>query len=476
MVLGIDGMDYDVVSRNIDKLPNLSSMLDREGRSCIKSIFPPDTTPAWATIFTGMDPSEHGIINFINKGDKENRYRPLEINDSLFKGKTFWDKCNEMGLRTVVLFPINIYPGWEINGLMITRGSKDTKVWSDRGNEYNPNGKLLSLDGKFNSTKKLGSLLKELNEKLDEEYRIAKETLLKEEWDMFYVYFSTLDAVQHIFWKYCDENHPDFPGKNKYFNAILDMYIKMDKYIGELMSENESIDVIILSDHGHGARPVYIARINEMLFRESFLYKKKNNGNSMNNKIKSILKRVVINSIKKFGMPSIVLSVAKKVPVWKKLFASSSEIDFSRTEAYLSDLSAIKNYSFGGIRINDSVKDKEAVADKVINSLENVKIDGEEKKAFNWIGKREELYQGEMIEKFPEILFQLDERYGAEWEFGEKLFEKKGYMHELSPGSHRWNTAVYFTNNNKLYRKDIRLEEIYSIVIDYFEGDESETK
>jgi predicted AlkP superfamily phosphohydrolase/phosphomutase len=469
MIIGIDGMDYHVVQEHLDKLPNIAKLMDKNGRSCMRSVFPPDTTPAWATIYTGLDPSEHGIINFVNVKDKENQYQSLVIEDSSFKGQTFWDKCSKAGLRSVVLLPININPGWQINGLMIARGEQETTVWpGDRKDFFSPDSRLLSLDGKFYSNSQLAGLLEQLKAKLDEEYRIAHLAIQNEEWDLLFAYFSTLDAVQHTFWKYCDINHPEYPGKNAYSSAIIDMYVRMDAYIGDLLLTPGDIATIILSDHGHGARPVYVARINEMLRREGLLFPAQAQKNRSNISLKSNIKKFLIKSTKKYGIPNVVVKLARKYPLWKNLFASSADFDFNKTVAYLSDLSAIKNYSFGGIRINSTVENKGEATDKVLHALKDIEIEGENKKAFIWIGKREELYQGRNIDRYPEILFQLDERYGADWELGENLFEKKGFMHELSPGSHRWLSAVIFSNNFKL-PDTVELTDISPIICKYFD-------
>ena len=97
------------------------NMLAENGEPRLRSVFPADTTPAWSTIYTGKDPSEHGIINFVNVGAKENAYNPLNFDDSALKGQTFWDKLCEAGYSCAVLLPMNVKVGYDINGLMITR-------------------------------------------------------------------------------------------------------------------------------------------------------------------------------------------------------------------------------------------------------------------------------------------------------------------------------------------------------------------
>ena len=111
IILGIDGMDRDVLLRYRDDLPTLSSMLDGCGAPHLRSVFPADTTPAWSTIYTGLDPSEHGIINFVNVGAKNNTYKPLVFDDGAFRGRTFWDVLNSRGLSTAVILPMNIKEG-----------------------------------------------------------------------------------------------------------------------------------------------------------------------------------------------------------------------------------------------------------------------------------------------------------------------------------------------------------------------------
>ena len=153
IILGIDGMDLDVVLRYREDLPNLTGMLEKNGMPHLRSVFPADTTPAWSTIYTGLDPTGHGIINFVNVGAKENAYKPFEFDDSAFKGKTFWDHLNEKGYSCGVILPMNIKEGWDINGVMITRPYEGRiRVHPQSRRElYQPKEKLLSTEPKYTS-------------------------------------------------------------------------------------------------------------------------------------------------------------------------------------------------------------------------------------------------------------------------------------------------------------------------------------
>ena len=279
LIFGIDGMDLDVVKRYQDHLPNLTAMLKENGDPTLRSVFPADTTPAWATIYTGNDPSEHGIINFVNVGAKDNGYNPFEFDDSALKGKTFWDRLNAKGYSCAVLLPMNIKVGYEINGPMITR-PYDGKMFvypESKKELYSPRLDILGTEAKFTSEDALPKLRDEFFNKVNEEMRLTRLAVENEDVDVLFSYFSTTDGIQHDFWRHCNPDHPDYPGENEFENTIRDMYIVMDSFIGEMAEACPEAKILVMSDHGHGARPVYTVKINELLKRGGYLVPKEKN-------------------------------------------------------------------------------------------------------------------------------------------------------------------------------------------------------
>lgn len=471
IVIGIDGMDFDVVKKYEDKLPTLSKMLKENNYPRLRSVFPADTTPAWSTIYTGVDPTVHGIINFVNVKDRDNSYKPFEFDDSVFKGKTFWDKLNEMGYSTTVILPMNIKQGWEINGTMITRPYKGEMHVLPKSKEsiYNPKFSVLGTEAKFTSESQLDFLKKDFFTKSDEEFRLTKLAIENENSDFLFSYFSTTDGLCHDFWRHCDENHPEYPGENEHKNAIRDLYIKMDNHLSEIIEMCPDTPLLVLSDHGHGARPVYVARVNEMLHRFGYLEPKASGSGSKKKKksLKSFVKKFALNFVARFGLPKWAVKIARKVPVWKGIFASGNDFDWDKTVAYLSDLSALKNYSYGGIRVIADDDKKDALCDEIIAKLNTVMID-ENTPAFLWIKRTNTHYHGEYLNRYPQIIFQLDEMYGADWNLGEELFEKKGFMHRLSPGAHRYETAVIASKGITLDKSQYEMTDIRDIILSVF--------
>ncbi len=70
VVLGIDGMDPAFLDRHWDVLPNLDR-LRREGEfKKLETTMPPQSPVAWSTFITGMDPTGHGLFDFVHRDPK----------------------------------------------------------------------------------------------------------------------------------------------------------------------------------------------------------------------------------------------------------------------------------------------------------------------------------------------------------------------------------------------------------------------
>ena len=60
----------------------------------------------------------------------------------------------------------------------------------------------------------------------------------------------------------------------------------------------------------------------------------------------------------------------------------------------------------------------------------------------------------------------MDERWGGEWELGSNVFVKNGVVNVMSPGGHRWRTAVIAGKGIELSRQSYEMTDIYKIVLE----------
>ncbi|MBE7443733.1 MAG: alkaline phosphatase family protein [Planctomycetia bacterium] len=458
VVIGIDGMDSLLVERFIEEMPNFKQIRANSPKLKFTSIFPPDSTPAWASIYTGLNPARHGIINFVNPADKEGKVVRKEAEDNDFKGRTFWDIAGNFGKKSCIVLPFNIYPGWEITGSMICRvntvaskGHPLSTFPDSLLKKYSPSSTDLNMLQQYFSLKQLPKLADMCRKRTYAEGELAVKMLKGEDWDIFFIYFSALDGIQHFFWNYFDEAHPNHPNDNPYKNIIKEFYLLIDEMVGKIITcLDVDMPVIILSDHGHGTRPTKLLNINQVLLNNGYLtpsHTTSKRTNPLHNT--KLIKKLLISYVNKFGVGNFGLKMAQKFPLWKKVLASPLAINWDKTKAYVTDLSAVKSYSYGGIRINRDVVSKEHqddIVDNIIKILLGIEDTETTKKIVKYARRREELYQGNYIEKYPEIVLELEDSYGLGWEINGSLFDY-GFTHSIQPGSHKKDTPILYTLN-----------------------------
>lgn len=135
IVLGIDGMDYDLTRQLMaeGRLPNFSRLAEQGTFSALGTSIPPLSPVAWSDFITGTDAGGHGIFDFIHRDPKTmipylstSRSEAPETNieignwrlplsaakvELLRQGKPFWEALEEEGIETTICrIPANFPP------------------------------------------------------------------------------------------------------------------------------------------------------------------------------------------------------------------------------------------------------------------------------------------------------------------------------------------------------------------------------
>jgi predicted AlkP superfamily phosphohydrolase/phosphomutase len=163
----------------------------------------------------------------------------------------------------------------------------------------------------------------------------------------------------------------------------------------------------------------------------------------------NLLKRVknsATDIVSRYELGEVASKVLKLAPWTKKLYVSAANLDLGQTVAYITDMSGIKAYSYGGIRIarqNLNGRSYEAVRDEVIALLMEAR-DPElgDEPLVCWIKPREEVYAGPYVEDYPDLVFELHPDYGAGWDASGPLFDIS-LSHSLYPGSHIRSNSIF---------------------------------
>ncbi len=478
LIIGIDALDSIILSRYEGELAHLSKMKEESPRIKSRSTYPPDTPTAWASIYTGLNPAQHGFIYFLDPLEKVSIIAYEDVPNDSIQGKTFWDIAGRTGKKVCILFPHLGYPVWPVNGVMVGRSlQRDSKVVPVRSYPASLSEKydLLPL-GNIRSTpqKSLLPRFVDAHKKLvSAEAEFALKMWKEEDWDLFFFYSSSLDWVGHNLWSYFDENDPAYPGDNPYKNIHKEFYHLYDNIVGEFLAlAGPETITMVLSDHGQAMRPLKLLNVNEILRREGLLTPKIKKPGVMNPYYAfEAVKGGVTALVNRFGIGGIAMKIMHTVPRIREIYTAPVAIDWKNTTAYVSDLSGIKAYPYGGISINKERlegRDYEELRSRLIRELS--KLEGPEGEGcpVQFICRREELYQGEYVSKYPDIVFQLKDDYGAGWAiFGSVFSESR--THNIQPGSHKLDSPVFLLPNlgrEESLRREITLMDIAPTVLD----------
>jgi len=468
VMLGFDGMDYDFTQELMDKgvMPNLKKIADRGGFGPLRSVFPPDSIPAWITAFTGTDPSNHGILDHINYLLDEKSSKSIDT--SVFHKKTFWDRIgNETGKKVCIVNPFMAYPAWPVNGTMISgpvfiEGDIQCSDTSYLNGYKIPEsiGGITEMPGKSNLRPYFDSTVKDTSEQAD----LGINLLKNNDVDFFFQTFLTTDRVQHHYWRYCDNSDPTYPGPSDIDTTVTDFFRLTDDIVGQFIDEmNENDTLIIMSDHGHGMRCTHCYNINEYLRQQGYLKSNSGKKKFSKNVILEKMKNRVLKFMNDYDLQDYMSVIAKMVPNAKALKKGTHLTNFDESLAYAPDFAGTN--PFGGVCINkDSVDDYESFREQLMDELSEIEHDGE--KVFTWLCKREDHYSGEFIDRYPDILYEMPRKFGTGFSMHTDLVTINP-THKKISGGHKRN-GIFFINQPDKWKIDIskcKISNLYTTIL-----------
>lgn len=482
MMIGIDGLDPALLLKFRDELPNFDKLIQESQFFKSESVIPVDSFSAWVSIFTGLNPAEHGILYTPDVFEKNKDRAKMNIDNRVLKGKTFWDIAGNAGKEVCILFPVFAYPPWKVNGIMVSRhptNQGDVLAYPSTLTEKYEISHLRGLTEPHPGASHLGKFFEHAKEVTLEEAKFGLEILRsKSDWDLFFIYLVALDEIKHFFWRYYDEDDPTHPEDNPYKNVIKDFYKLLDSIVGDFINLVPDATTIVLSDHGHGMRPPKTVNINELLREKGYL---KSRDGKLNPKsyLMERIKTAALNFIHKHELDYWAVKLSRLAPkLSKEIYTSSSSIDWEETIAFLSQFAGPKSYPHGGIEINTkNLKewDYEKLRDALIEVIANLKRPDTGEALVNWVCRREDLYTGAHISKYPDIIFELKEGYGVYWSIHTPLIGT-AYEHNLASGGHKRDAVFLISNCEKeltIAKTDMTLMDVAPTVLDILEVEQN---
>jgi predicted AlkP superfamily phosphohydrolase/phosphomutase len=462
VVIGIDGMDPLVFKKIHSEMPYFSSIAKLGDFKSCGSVFPPDSIPAWVTIFTGEYPENHGWLDNL---DYEDLRQGVQVNKYCdLQGKTFWDILGQAGKRVCIINPLMAYPVWPVNGIM-TNGpvfiTGEKQIYpAELASRY----ELPELGGmtEFPEENELNQFLESTLQSTRNLAQFGLDLFDSEKWDLYFISFFTLDRIQHFLWRFSDPSDPLYPGHSSLENAITKAYKTFDDIVGEYLKRiDDHTGLIVLSDHGHGQRPTMLFNVNEVL-RQTGLLKLPTGpktGRSLKKGVE-IAKNASIKYIVKIFGERWLYRFGRIIPksTRKALKKSSFLIDKENSIAWASDMGG--GASVGGIIINPQLinlsQDYENITKKVISILENIHFERNQP-VVQWAKKRTQ------NSFYPDIIFELSPHFSV----GHSLFSpilEKSPRHRIISGGHKKDGVLFVHHSEKLAQSISSIADIFRAV------------
>jgi predicted AlkP superfamily phosphohydrolase/phosphomutase len=457
LVLGLDGATFDLIKpwAAAGYLPTLKRLMEEGAHGSLRSTTPPMTGPAWTSFATGVNPGKHRLYDWITRDEGQYTFSPVTALD--MEAPTLYTLLSEAGRRVCALNVPMTYPPTPVNGVMVSGlPAPSTKVQIT----YPPNlyQEILEAVGDYilypdpgqaYSEAGVDAFLTRLYRTTDLRVQTLDYLRSREVWDFAMVVFNGTDTISHAMWKYMDKTHPlhDPAAALKYGNAIRDYYSYLDgklaRYVDELPDDTT---LVVMSDHGFGPFHKFI-HVNNWLMQEGFM--------ATNRGLLTGLKHTmfrqgfspmnVYDTMMRFGLGALKREVVRGQGqgLLKTLFLSFEDIDWSRTQAYSLGNVGQVYLNVVGREPQGCVQpgaDYQRVREEIIAKLQTLRDPQTGELVVESIYRREELYQGDFLEKAPDIVFlpRRLEYFGfGEYEFGShKIIES---MRRGISGTHRMN-------------------------------------
>jgi predicted AlkP superfamily phosphohydrolase/phosphomutase len=193
--------------------------------------------------------------------------------------------------------------------------------------------------------------------------------------------FETTDSIQHMFWRYLDNEHPALRSDQTKMSpqVIEELYSKMDTLVGKVLEKlDDHSALIIMSDHGFKSFRRGV-NLNSWLYLEGYLSLKDGK---------------------------------KESEEWFK------DVDWEKTRVYALGL--------GGIYINQMGREKHGIVNpdqetkalkkELLEKLNGLKDKDKDSLAINKVFDRDELPPGPYIDNCPDLVVGYNEGYRISWD------------------------------------------------------------
>ena len=284
LVVGLDGLDWEILDELIEqgRVPNLAGLIESGVSAKLLTISPMLSPVIWTTMATGVEPSRHGILDFLVQDGAGGASQP--VTSVQRRVPTMWELLSRAGVDVGVTGWWASWPADPVRGYLVSDRIA-YQLFGFRADPDDANGKtwppelyerirplIVAPDsiGWDEVTPYLGGRRRSEQDFDAEERQLLDElrTLLasgrsymgigqhlRQTYQPQFeaVYLEGTDTIGHLFMSY---RPPRLPGVDdrrfESFSGAVDRYYETaDRFLGELLTERgPEWTVLVVSDHG----------------------------------------------------------------------------------------------------------------------------------------------------------------------------------------------------------------------------------
>jgi Flp pilus assembly protein TadD len=285
--LGLDGADWTLLDGYMSRgvMPALRRLVEEGSSGTLETIHPALSPLIWTTMVTGVQPLEHGVLDFLRINPVSKQREPITSDER--KVPAVWNMATNAGKRVGTLGFWATYPAEAVNGLLVSDrlftflysesepppgvvNPHDRDAWArdtlkrveaevsyPQLREYLPWLTQAEYDQAAAEKNPYANPVAALRRVLVETRvydTLAREWFSREKPDLLLVYFQGTDTIGHVFAPYAPPRQPSIAQADfdKYSLVAERYFAAMDGIIGQYhrLVEASGGVLVLGSDHG----------------------------------------------------------------------------------------------------------------------------------------------------------------------------------------------------------------------------------
>lgn len=260
VVLGFDGLDFRYLDEFREDLPNFSSLRTEGVEAPLRSTHPPWTGTAWPSLYTGLEPGQHGCYNFFDYGQSYPDEAEV-VSRRTVDAPALWNYLTAQGAPSIVLNVPVTHPADPIEGVLVPGYLADEDAAGHppgvRDDISDALGEPYRIYSRAELSGEKAEKLAGYVELVEMRGRAAAYLLDEYDWEVAVIQVQKTDAIFHNF------------EETEVFRRV---YRAADEVVGRVLETvPDGTNVVVASDHGNGPIDGYEVFVNDILHDHGLL-------------------------------------------------------------------------------------------------------------------------------------------------------------------------------------------------------------